>query len=495
MVKDIARFSGLTKQKCTMLVMAMGLVMIYSLWLAHGTYFYHNEGVSLKCAEFSVGQLLHPGMPETFPCSYDHQPLYLLILKGWNKIFSIGPLLSRLPSIFFLTLSVGFFGLWSGTFPLSTLAWVSGLVIFTSMPYLLELNIQIRLYGLLMLQTLLALWAGRLYAGGLLRLRWFLVIAFFGFFNFYLFPLLTFTQIFCYAYRGSRPLSKKAWPALACLLIPFLLKTPYVFWWRLVQRTGGDWATHGAALREFLIIPFSPLNDFWPYWMTPIFLFFGFLCVFSTTQISRDEKLLHRMLFLISLTLVFILHFGFRSNELTPRYFLFYWPLLILNGLVGIETLLKNKKWKSLFISLLTLSIFLVNIFYLQQRPFFDKGHMSPEMNFHLAKSASPYLNSGEEITVTSNVNWILAYYILPYLEEQSNGRPIRSASPQEISQKNDSPIILYYSVSVHERDMDKIFEAQRTQFFSGYEEEQSLWIIRSGWPLTKLHILRRKAL
>lgn len=453
-------------------------------------FFFHNEKASLHCTRFSFIDIIHPGKPETTACSYDHQPLYSLILKTVKYFHPLTPFAARVPSAFFFSLSAFVFSLWMSFLGVTRLLNIAGIVLFCTTPFLLYESMQARLYGLLLLTSITVFYLGGLYRKGHLKFRWLFLVHMIGYFNFFLFYPITFVQFISLQWPNIKMRSKEILGLLGITVL-VILKLPYIYEWRFLKRVGNEhWWPSSQALKEFLVIPFFQAES--SLWFLAVSAVFLCLCVYSFYKTRRfgREKIDYFLLVVYPIVFFLIGHFVFELHELVTRYFIYIWPVLLVSLVSYLSNL--NMKDKSRRLTLCLLFFYSVMSFsYYKMRPFSMQGHASPHANknisdytFELAKK-----NKLDHFHMVSNELYLFDVFVRPGLEVSIPNSMLLTV--------NEEAVLEMYMYYMQHPDQIKSFdEVAKTQFpklLEFYNVSEPLFINNNGWPYLEIRKLTLK--
>lgn len=474
---------------------ALLLGLFLSFYTIDDRYFFHNEGVTIQCAKMSVIDLLHPGKYQTLGCSYDHQPLYSLFVNLVLKFNEVSPFTLRFGSAIFYSLGLVFFVLWLTTYKLSSLLIILATNLLATTPFLLYETLQARLYGLFFLTAMMALYLGRLYEQGRLKFRWLFIAHLLGYLNFFLFIVLTLFQ-FILLQRKRFSFKSKESLGLYVIGLFVLFKLPYIFWWRLDQRTGPDWWPIDLAFKEFFINPFVLVNsDPYSFVLSIVLVVTCILCVSINYWRKNQVDLLNLILLIFPVLFFLIFFFVFSAHEITMRYFIYVWPLLILNLVVFFQTTKMRRPIYSILVVLMLL-LSLINYRYYLIWPFRLQGHSSPEINLEMANvSVELAKKEGGRLVITSNETYLFENYILPYIQQFHRDivyLPI--SNPAEYA--NYENIYFYYMKNPLAHDVLGSYFYEKQQMFSNFKFDLNdpLWSnVDGSWPYIRIYNFQKR--
>ncbi|WP_127717718.1 glycosyltransferase family 39 protein [Halobacteriovorax sp. HLS] len=208
--------------------------------LLHG-----NEGYSISCAREGL-KLLHPGLPEIYGCTYDHQPLYFYFLKV-VKYFTGENLISlRYTSVLFslLTIITAFFHCRrKGVSPINTFTVISSMSFFYLFFYH---SLYLRMYPLFILTSALILYQVDLILNHKKRdYRLINTVQYIGYFSF----ILSFVFVPLQILITPKEDRKKNLIYLSPLIIHFLIKLPFLIYHRILERSF-NYVVENPVLRD-----------------------------------------------------------------------------------------------------------------------------------------------------------------------------------------------------------------------------------------------------
>jgi len=456
-------------------------------------YFFWNEGVSIQCAKLNSIDLFHPGKELTKACSYDHQPLYSLITKVIYEIHpEIDPFIYRLPAAIFYTLSLVVFTLLllshrveKSLIPIATL-------VLATLPFIMFETLQVRLYGLYLLTSLLSFLLVRMYEEKRIKFKWLFLTYLIAYLNFFLSLLLIFTQLIYLRRKNLLKPSKELYSFIFFSAL-LLIKLPYILWWRLEQRVGDDFWNNSYALKLFFIDPFFTSKPILPNTiLTGCLLLFMSISFFKYQWRDQYEKYMYRFLMIFPFIFFFLLHFGFQANEITSRYFIYIWPILLLCGFIKLSEI-KNK-----FRTPIVYGIFIIfsilNFQHNRSRPFDRQGLAPPKVNLELSQFAMrEQTSSSKPLLVTSNDSYYFENYALPYMQDIP-GRT-KFIREENLTPEN-LPEVIYYVTFYYQVARDYMYYHLRTNkpfMLERYQESNVLWRNEIGFPFLEIRKLTLK--
>jgi hypothetical protein len=209
------------------------MIFAFSQRVGQGWYF-HNDGVTIACSLESVADLLHPGKWEVLGCTFDHQPLYHLIVKAIGHWRGYELALFQWLNVLFYILGWLYFTIHISRKHHWLLTGAVAFFVLSSF-YLLYWTQELRMYALYVFGCFFLITEmerldeevtfGRL---GLHLLNYF---------NFYMYALPLTLYLFCRLKRnGLNDRRIVGFTLLMSLLL--VLKTPSVIFWRFVRRQG-----------------------------------------------------------------------------------------------------------------------------------------------------------------------------------------------------------------------------------------------------------------
>lgn len=472
---------------------AIGLGLTVSLSEIGRDYFFWNEGVTIQCAKLDVIDLFHPGKELTTACSYDHQPLYSLITKViYNLHPQIDPFLYRLPAALFYTLSLVVFTLLLLAYRVAKSLIPIATLVFATIPFIMFETLQVRLYGLYLMTTLLSFLLVKMYEEKSLRFRWLFLTQLIAYSNFFLSLFPTFIQLI-YLRRGNFFKRSRELYAFSFFLLLFAIKLPYILWWRLDQRIGEDFWSNSYASKIFFIDPFfTSTPKLLTSIPTAILIVFSIYSFFKYQWRNKYERYMYRFLILAPFLFFFILHFIFHANEIASRYFIYIWPILLLCAFIQ----LSNFKNKYINFSIACVLIFfsLSNFVHNQSRPFDRQGMAPPEANRQLSDfTIKEQSKLSAPILATSNHSYFFQHYALPYMQDI----PGRTAFIKEESITEENlPEVLYYVTFYYVVARDYMyyhFKTNKPFMLERYNDSGALWRNEVGFPFLEIRKLTLK--
>jgi hypothetical protein len=298
------------------MVVVLFVAGLFSIHIGSG-WFFHNDGVTIVCSQKSFLALLHPGNRDIIGCSFDHQPLFHYIVKLIGPIFNYNILSFEILNLILVSASVilVFHKLYQRLNFLPSLA--ASLFFYASFSVLYFIQ-DLRMYCLYLLTSTVIIISYLENREKEDKLS--LINAFIGYFNFYLFiiPLGSYIAV-QFNQLKSWSIPKKA--LLVILFICILIKTPYVFIWRAIERAGGETYTSVPEILRDII------------WGTDVYMIIGWL-VFAISLFLWIKSFTwnRKNIFVtIQLSSIAILLFTFisilNSHEIRWRYFHFFYPI------------------------------------------------------------------------------------------------------------------------------------------------------------------------
>ncbi len=276
----------------------------------------------------------------------ENGPLYFLLLRPWLLLVGQSAYALRFPSALMGVLAVALLYVWGRRLFSPTLGLVAALLLAVN-PYHLWYSQEAKMYALLVVMTLAALWA---FAQALARgkaWRW-LVWLILTSACFYIHVLGVFVIPLQLVWFLLTPRWRSAWRgyvlALAALILPYI---PLIWWqWKLLAnpnfRTGHPFVpfdrmlltTWGAQLQGIPPVPTPWL------FAAPIFLLLA--AIFLPTTSPRPRRLLLSW-WLLPILGVFLI--SLRSPIFTDRYLIWTLPALVLMLALGLGAVYRQNRW------------------------------------------------------------------------------------------------------------------------------------------------------
>ena len=336
------------------------LIGFYSLdWNLENYKFKSNDGPSYLCSFFGW-ELFHFGLPNVIACTYDHQPLYFIFLKAIRFLSFDGLTLIRFfHQLIWSLCGVLLYKISRDRGHLKLISFLFSLLIFTT-PFLFDLSLQIRMYTLYLLIFLI-----------LFRQRenasidsWPIVsTVYVGYFTFIFILVPVAYWILCELnekkFKNVIKSLKKYIPLL--LLVSF--KFIYVFHHRLIRR---EWPSvswfNSHDIWRHLVEMVSPVAG-WPFtYALNVYDDIGLLISIILLILiildfkSSDSKLKTISgLCIFSYSVILLLRYVFKIEEIEYRYVLYVTPLAYLLSLKYFE--MGNRLVKNIYYFVFTLII------------------------------------------------------------------------------------------------------------------------------------------
>jgi hypothetical protein len=301
------------------------LVAAFSYKVGSGWYF-HNDGVSLACSMESVSDLIHPGKWEIKGCTYDHQPLYLLLVKGITAIAGHDLIIFQWLNVFFYLLAWFYL---TKTLSKRTSPLLSGSVVFffmSSFSVLYWIQ-ELRMYGLYLLGCFYVI--SELEELNLSkRVSWKkLIFHFLSYFNFFLYLIPFAAYTFTYFRIKRKHFSRSFLFFVVFISTLVLIKLPSLFWWRVTMRSGNQSNGFSDVVNIFNKNFFEGGN-----------LYLATACILTllglTWSILRNRKDIktqtYYVLILGTFLFALVTSVGLHMHEIELRYFLYLYPILII---------------------------------------------------------------------------------------------------------------------------------------------------------------------
>src|SRR5690606_14465907 len=136
-------------------------------------------------------------------------------------------------------------------------------LVLATLPFIMFETLQVRLYGLYLLTSLLSFLLVRMYEEKRIKFKWLFLTYLIAYLNFFLSLLLIFTQLIYLRRKNLLKPSKELYSFIFFSAL-LLIKLPYILWWRLEQRVGDDFWNNSYALKLFFIDPFFTSKPIFP---------------------------------------------------------------------------------------------------------------------------------------------------------------------------------------------------------------------------------------
>jgi hypothetical protein len=283
--------------------------------------FFGNEGVTIWCG-MHVGliDLFSPGRPDIAVCTYDHQPLYHVWVKFLLNFMPIQKEILRAPNLFIYFLSFYTSFKIFEKFKVDKLQnFIINYLLFSS-SYLTLNIIHIRMYSVFLLGSLISYYGYLRLKEKSISLTTFNIINVFFHLNFYFHNLAVLPLYLFYFTRIKREKTKithKDKFSLFVYLSLIVYKIPYIYEWRFITRE--------KYKTPVFTSQFSLENLFFDF-IIPLFNSNILLCfvLFIITIISIKRNQLKRIApYVLIMTLMLFLKYGFQIQEIEPRYLIF----------------------------------------------------------------------------------------------------------------------------------------------------------------------------
>jgi hypothetical protein len=445
--------------KILILVLCFGAVFYAFSWKVGSGHYYHNDGVTMSCALEPVPELLHPGSMSAKGCTFDHQPLYLLLVKGISSLFGFElKIYQYLNALFFgLAWLIMCLGLSKkNNFLLS----VAVPFFFLSSFSLLHRVQELRMYALYLATCCgLIVYFEEMKTNA--KEKWSAIILFLvGYFNFIMF-LLPFTAYSLAKFIRWKFSDKRFNYFIGVLTILVLIKIPYVLWWRVKLRSGGVLPPFSLVWSLFYQNIFVGVTAYAiTAWVLAVVSILWML-FFSKRAL---EDLLYVSLILISVLMVFICTLILNMHELELRYFLFFTPIFTVLTAKFLNQVLPEKIKNVLAVMLFALAFYNCTQMTVVGPPDGGEIKLSAEA-FTLAN------RPGREIWTDDEYFFFNYVGIYSYVESGKDSRP-KAIAPGVVLNKTSQERIF---VSVHSSPEQ---HAETLKQFPGRPEQ--LWSMRN---------------
>lgn len=301
------------------------LVAAFSIKVGSGWYF-HNDGVSIACSMEQIPDLLHPGKWEVKGCTYDHQPLYHLIVKAISLIVGYDLIIFQWLNVFFFL--VAWFCLTKTLSKKSSPLLPGSIVFFFMSSYSVLYWIQeLRMYGLYLLGCFYVISELEELdsANGLTKKKY--IFHFLHYLNFFLY-IIPFSA---YAFTYFR-IKRKAFNRSFLIFIVFIstlvfIKLPSLYLWRVKTRSGDQ--------NEGFVDVVNLFNkNFFEGGEVYILVASILTLAGLTWSFLKDRKEVKTQTFYCLIVgtflLVIVTSIGLKMHEIELRYFLYLYPIVII---------------------------------------------------------------------------------------------------------------------------------------------------------------------
>lgn len=301
------------------------LVIAFSFKVGSGWYF-HNDGVSLSCSMEQVTDLLHPGKWEVKGCTYDHQPLYLLLVKAITAITGPDLIVFQWLNVFFYLLAWFYL---TKTLSKEASPFLSGSVVFFfmnsfSILYWIQ---ELRMYGLYLLGCFYVISELEALDFSISVSRKKKIFHLLSYLNFYLYLIPFAAYIFSYFRIKRKSFSRSFLLFTVFMSILVLIKLPSLYWWRVTMRSGKQSKGFTDVVTIFNKSFFEGGK-----------LYIATACTLTLLGLAwsilrcRKEIKTQTYYFLILGTFLFALltSVGLHMHEIELRYFLYLYPIVII---------------------------------------------------------------------------------------------------------------------------------------------------------------------
>jgi hypothetical protein len=309
------------------------ILFAFTTQIGNGWYF-HNDGVTIACSMESIQNLIHPGKWEVLGCTYDHQPVYQLLVKAFGGLLGYDLIIYQWLNLLFYYLAwlvltrqlakkhnlflagaVGYFFLCS-----------------TSVVYWL---LEIRMYPLYLLSCFFIIAEFERTNEKVPWWKWLAhLVSYFNFFA-YVFPLALYL-IVRLKRLGIKDTATISFTVLFGLL--FILKLPFVLWWRMVMRQGGQ-SLHPEEVFKVLG---SGLFQGTTSFQLLGWMMVGISLLWLFTKFKQEQRWAYLLMLLCPLALMLIGSSLLELHEIELRYFIFVYPILIVLCMSALDSI-KNK--------------------------------------------------------------------------------------------------------------------------------------------------------
>jgi hypothetical protein len=232
--------------KETLIFVFFILLMLFSFSARIGDgWYYFNDGVTIACSLESVSDLLHPGKWEVHGCTFDHQPLYQILVKLIGGSLGYDLYLYQWLNVFFYVFAWFYF---TQRIAQKRNLYVTSAVTFFILSSfdLLHWIQEIRMYALYGLSCFYVIAEMENLEEEISWKKLSLHLLFYLNFYAYVFPLVFY--IF-HRFRRNGLREQRLLGFSFIMLFLLVIKTPFVVWWRFSRRQGGEQIKADEVLR------------------------------------------------------------------------------------------------------------------------------------------------------------------------------------------------------------------------------------------------------